>query len=1097
MSTDRSPSYLRGFILPFQQFTNANVWTAQSTFTQGSGLAGLPTSTSSPSLLLTALGDQSTDIDIKTQRGGHVIDNAGFVWKEASDSDYLGSDVPTMISNFEVVLNNGGLASIDYTSRDAIRLDSGKIVLVSEKVTVTFRSITISLINLDGSFSSTNIVSTDISTLGGQKQFPCICLLPDNSLIVAYWVTNNIDNLANIEIQRSTDDGATWTKISSRAIPTDIDTSSTFGAGAAGYDLDRLAIAANSSQILLLASLNVHNTSVSNGNVMYQYASSSEGTKFDLVAQTSESSGDGYYYADIVSYNESFIISWIYSQDSIGVTNISNAYKSIVAALASYARASVSPGVNIATVTANRLENGNYSMWIDTNARLYIMYARTAVSEILGSFQDLQGANYADYGKNWTHWGYTGSGSASRRIANLPDGKLINISGVPGIGSQDLFCQFEPDGTNNYDGSIFKLSLGGYSTVNYPALNEYPEDNNRGYSTLDWLPIDLPDQGSGLGYTKISSGSPTAVVSTKLSITCASAETLSYTKTITNKQNGLVVHCMTSNITGGSVSRGNGIRAQIQVQGSTDTVKVDVVIGSTKIYVYDVHAGHTTAIASATGLSLTVTDILMYIDNLANTVDVYYAEGTSPKKYTKLSGALTTDSNTTQAIEWGQISSSGTPRSADWHFFSYSEGTAAGSGILDQLVPKNYPAKGYYTPIDGTLKISTLDGPARENDQYSIVPRFETTIDRVLYSVSPSREITWKSTPLTTDPDANSPAQEIIAFALDSNLLGVDTQPISDSIGIHLSNINFRQFTIEKYSSSAWSTIATFNNGFNNIDINFTRSGNSIISTDPNGAWLNLNEAQGWRVILDDESGNVVVRKVATNSEGVLAATSSKKSVLQLEDAKATDPASGVGYLVPTSCTVLLHNIDSIAGLRITIPSQRTREGYFQIGQMVMGPLFVPAGQYSWGRTISFEADITEDELPNGVIKSARTGAGGRTVRIGWTDGVDISSLYEANANPDYWKASTAGSAIAAIGSAPMSVLGMLQYLDGSVEALVYLPSITHGAATTELLNRYHDHVLCTVGSDVQIEHVVGDENRATGEGEVFRVGSLTLRETR
>ena len=78
-----------------------------------------------------------------------------------------------------------------------------------------------------------------------------------------------------------------------------------------------------------------------------------------------------------------------------------------------------------------------------------------------------------------------------------------------------------------------------------------------------------------------------------------------------------------------------------------------------------------------------------------------------------------------------------------------------------------------------------------------------------------------------------------------------------------------------------------------------------------------------------------------------------------------------------------------------------------------------------------------------------------------------------------------------------MSILGMLRYMHGSVEALVYLPSISHGAATTEILNRYHDHVLCTMGSDVQIEHVVGDENRPTGEGEVFRVGTIVLRETR
>ena len=130
MSTDRSPNFLRGFILPLQNFTNSNVWHAESNFTQGTGRGGIPTSTKSTSLILTAKGTQSKDIDIQTQRSGHISDDAGFIWKESTDPDYLGSDVPTMISALSVAVSNGGSALLQYISRHAIRLPSGKLISV-------------------------------------------------------------------------------------------------------------------------------------------------------------------------------------------------------------------------------------------------------------------------------------------------------------------------------------------------------------------------------------------------------------------------------------------------------------------------------------------------------------------------------------------------------------------------------------------------------------------------------------------------------------------------------------------------------------------------------------------------------------------------------------------------------------------------------------------------------------------------------------------------------------------------------------------------------------------------------------------------------
>ena len=76
-------------------------------------------------------------------------------------------------------------------------------------------------------------------------------------------------------------------------------------------------------------------------------------------------------------------------------------------------------------------------------------------------------------------------------------------------------------------------------------------------------------------------------------------------------------------------------------------------------------------------------------------------------------------------------------------------------------------------------------------------------------------------------------------------------------------------------------------------------------------------------------------------------------------------------------------------------------------------------------------------------------------------------------------------------------MIGMIKHLSGSLEAIVYLPIVRKMVSTELSLNRYHEHVMCTVSDDVQIENVLGDEQLATGAGEVFRVGTVTLREIR
>ena len=61
----------------------------------------------------------------------------------------------------------------------------------------------------------------------------------------------------------------------------------------------------------------------------------------------------------------------------------------------------------------------------------------------------------------------------------------------------------------------------------------------------------------------------------------------------------------------------------------------------------------------------------------------------------------------------------------------------------------------------------------------------------------------------------------------------------------------------------------------------------------------------------------------------------------------------------------------------------------------------------------------------------------------------------------------------------------------------MYLPNITKSTSTAEdkrYLGRQTEQVLVTLESDIQIEHVVGDELQSQS-GEVFRIATINLRE--
>ena len=1106
MATDQTPSHIRGFIAPFK-LTSSHFWEAQSTLTQNGTLPGVAESTDPTSLIITTNGKQDKEIEVETFRGGHIQDGAGFVWNFQGDALKYGLEIPNKVMDITQLKQE--TATSTYQPHSSILLTSGETLLSYSHLDAGVAKLEVIQINPGGTLSSVLVDSVDNASLLSNERFSSLCEMGDKSIILAAWAIDSVDEVANVNIFRSTDSGASWKLVSSKALPEDIDVSGSFGAGSAGFELKEMRIAATTSQVMLLIGLYAHDTSLHFASNTYQYASSNQGLTFKLIDKSpTDGSSSHFYRPDVVAYNEFFIISYITSIDTMNFIRFGNAFDSLIDVLALVPSNTLS-GL-FASTTANRLIGGVKTMHLDKAGRLYIYVGQPETGTFIhGLYSDLAGVSSDEYAKQWYIFNDTAGTSSNlgsiepvldmRTPAGVQMGGVQNIVSVSGQGRQNLFVNWDPAGTNSFALGLHQISMGGWSAQQYGKLKEFVEDHTWGHNIQDYVPCDLPAQGGV--WTKNTTGTPTETLrGDNLRVSAVNAETIDYEIAPSTKTNGVVINTKIANVAGSSVTRGVGFGCQIQTQSNTNTYYFEVIIGADFVYVYDVHAGYGSPLGSATGLS--ISDgfaILCYLDNKTGDLLVYYGDSGNARQYQKISGTLTTDSNSTQKIYWGIPSTTGTAttRTADYHYFSYGLGDNNGLGIKDsQINPRAYSAKGFQSPVIDGLLLSTLDGPAREGDTYSIKPQNVSPIERTLHSVSPSPLIGWRGNGVT-NPDTTSPGVETIAWMMDTTVeANANTHVINDGIGLHLTGINFRSFIVQKYDSGVgWTTIATVDNNVGGA-FTFSRRGGSLASLASNGPYIHFNECNGWYVLLDDGAGTQVVRKISTNAEGVLANTSSKKCHLVLEDVKNSDPVTGTAYLIPSSCSVVIDE-DEFAGIRIQISSQRSNEGYFQIGTMVLGGLIITSPQYGRGRTLAFESNTIENTLPNGTLYSQKRGNGGRVVRIAWTDGVDVSALFASNADPNYWKLESGSSPIAAAGAAPTTMMGLVDYCQGSQEAVVYLPSIETDTGSSITINRYHEHILATLGRDIQIEHVIGDELLANNEGEVFRVSTIVLREVR
>ena len=1088
---------MRGFLLPWP-IKQADIWTAQSAYTQQTAIAGTPQASGDYALGLQTAGTQTSELNIKSTKAGSPKKGA-FVWKHSADTLWYGSDEDGIITGFEVAATANPTTE-RFEILDSLGTSDGYAYVLTRYFDGGSGYNAILYVRDKNGLYTPKILGLINGTYYAQV-YGALCVAEDGSLLAAYY---DIDASASAQLVvfRSTNQGANWTKISSAALPTALDLTGAPGAGAGGYDLSKMRMRAANGQILLICGLLAHNTTPAVTDVVAQYVSVDGGCTFAHI-YTDDGAANHFYMPELVVSNNQFLLIYIEDTQIIRCVRLPNAFSNIktVRSLGSvYVTQVSSLNVVAGGLTNKHWTQGQLSCWEDPAGKIY------CAMENVGSNGRLFMAISEDSGATWNFTGGGGTGgtalagTAKIYDANDADATLINFSGCKlGAGSL-LFCNADTNSTLN-EGSLSVVYLGGYTTVTTPGVVAFADYWQRVRWDITWLPIETPDQLIGTVFTSTGAGSATLQSGNVRIATTAQNKFWTPVAGVMSGNNlttGTIVRAGVRVISGGSLTTGDiGFTIRIS-DTAANYVDLQVNLTSTAIRLEQ----NTTVIAE---LSIaTTTPGVDIICAMANGKVSAWARVRSfaEKTWSTIANGVavaTTAGATTPFVQWGHVASA--TATSEWYEFHFVSGANTGTQMAqglnnpNDLYARTYPPRSFYTYVDDGLYLSTYDGPAREGDEYTIPVRYQYGIENIFNDVSPTPQITWRGAAVAS----GACAAEFIALHMDSTIgSSGESEFGSQLIGVYLANINFKDFTVERYDTGAgWQVMATVAN--EKGIFTFGRNGATIKKTaGATGPYFTLNEMAGWRVKLDPGgAGSAVYRTIRTNSEGVLSTKTTKQCVIMLADAQPTDPTTGTATIIPNSCTVVIDTQGETAsawGVRIS--AQETPEKFIQVGALAIGRIAVFGKQYSRGRELTFTPAVEVYDQSDNIQRTRDVGTGYRTVQLAWTEGIDTSEFFMADPDPDYWQATTGGGAIAANNDVPYFLMGMVKYTNGAQTPMVYLPKIYPQAGTVWIMNRRHDHIYVTMNDDISIENVLGSElSNVANSGEVFRVSTVSFRE--
>lgn len=1058
MGSNITPDAMRGFLIPSALITKDNIWDAQSTFQQSGARAGFANPQQAyTGLTVVTTGDQAQPITITTNEGGTPGEKASFVWENNSTGIKLNKNANNVITDWKF-LHYSASASQVYNDFNVCSDVDGTLYWVKEFINGAVYTLSVSRQIKNGSIANLyTFITVTLSSSPNETAKPSIAILADGSIIVTYFDYTSAD-VVNLIVWRSYDKGITWTKISNRALINNyIDISST------GWTIETSNLVVVDNLVSLILSLK---SNITNSNYLFQFVSRDQGSSFYSVGIGG--SGTSYHMVAATALPHGAIgMAYINGTTKISYTKISN--PGILASDSDYRtqkEVTVSTGaVTVATSTATGLTGGRITCWYQDNA-LYIAAINISTGIMYGW------VSY-DLGDSWQYisnpnvfptissaWMYNPASTTS----------MLYLKSCIWEGRAVIACRT--------GFSMGLLYFGGWSSWQHPETNTQPARNQYQRWFHNWVHNQVPSTSTS--YTTTGTGSGTILAEALRIVTNNTLRYYTYSGSVTPTQ----YQKWKMRVTSGTSFLNDYIALVRNSSDPSFSYTVKIRFATTGFQIYD----HATQLANV-AVSLTNYHEFALFQN-GTTVTVYYRNWgeNQAKEWQSVTVTIGTQpSGLAGQMYWGHTQLLLGSLTSYWAEMHVSEGNN-GLPSADNR-GEIYPSLSDYTYIDAGMLITSKDAPARANDEYLVEPRYDYPISNVFWDVAMSPRVVWKS--------VDDSAQRIAIYMDDILQAAEKTLGASDLLSLHLSNINWRTATLKSWNGATWTTFASIDTSVGLVGT-FQRKGASLIANSAVTAFqLNYNECAGWRAVLESGATKIMV-PLKTNSEGMWSTSSNTKRAIVYIDTDKFDPTgiitTGTIRLMPTSATMLISATESSTlgqyAWALEIDSQSTLEGYFQMGSMMIGNVYIMAPQYQRGRSISYEPNVQTYETADGMYFARKMSEGRRTFQVAWTEPIDTTKLYDRD--PDYWRFNDLEQPVANYGDAVLSMMGIAQHL-AAMKPIVYLPSIPrdYDDYSTLIFNRYYSHAMVRLSGAVSMESVLGNEE----DNEMFRLATITLQE--
>lgn len=1128
--TDKSKNLYRGILIPDGDISG--IWEAESTVDEAGNRAGIPTSSSKTEAVLQASGHQIdtapfNEFEMRTIRGGYPgPGEGGMGWRySAGSEDWRGWDVPHTISAWEMVdfesTTNYNLHSdlVNVTRPD------GTDYMICAYEFVFGSSVRVAIRKREGEvWGAPTVVYFEDDYLTDNFLWPSITVLPTGRLLIFHWVYDHPNNVAQIQMSYSDDEGTSWQTGGSYVLRDPVDTTD--------RTCKRQKVAYKDGQILMLAWIN--DSSLSQKDIIVQYASDDLGATFLNVTEFDGSDTDNAGgIPDVTTAGGFFVVTWIKIATLHPVVlRLGSAYQPIVADSPPVPIV-VEPWAEYVGGATDAIVAGDLSIATDEDGVVYLYGTQDiAISPVCvgirsydsGLTWDSMGVGGSSIGNYGRWWGADEPATGSPSM--YPIDYCMEFNRGRAVVSHRYLnnAQQNPFGEN----SLAFFYLGGYSSVVFPGLQLFKRDTKRAGLSATWVPFGFADD-SGL-WSSTSAGAPSqAIVAEGYQLISPPGSIfLNEVEPSEGTGNNDIVFedgaygRFSVTINGSPMQGQSNIRIWTTAGAPSSYVEIRIEITDTLISVIDVP---TSAVLGTVPNAIGQKNQIFWAVRGTSVEDApsggectvwWRLWNTNEDRYwTQVyRGNLTlATGGSTSFISWGD-GNAGTDLNSYWHeynvmygrqtilpFYRFTGGQIAqGQLNPDELFPRNFSNVPLFVASDSRIGIT--DGPSFEGDLWTVSVRHLQGTENVLPNVSPSPQKTWRS-------------KTAVAGASLAVLRNIDNAyHANDIYGVHFGNVNFKRATIQRRTGGAWVTIDTIELY---KEFKFTRQGHTIrpLGDSADSFYANYNEFAGCKFEFSPDTPESIVATIDRNTEGMAYSLSSpgvnvSKPCTIFLDQNSFDPGAapvtGTAHLWFRDLTAVWDNITDITpseGFRILFCTTGTLppENYYEAGIITFGSVAIFGWDYSRERSLGKQPNVELETLRDGTRHAYRAGKPRRKVRFQWAEGVDNSELrrdYTPTDGPDYTKTNVNGNPTALRRDADLLMFSMLDRIDGSNTPVVYIPRITRftGGAlgtATRYDPRQNDRgaIYGRLVTQVTLEGVVGDEETS----DLYRVNSVEIEE--